>query len=69
MAGPENNSETKGFMAWLDARLPVTQAFEKHMSKYYAPKNFNFWYEPYISARNMCRYTTTKNAEAPVECM
>ena len=26
-------------------------------------------YEPYISPRNMCRYTTTKKAEAPVECM
>lgn len=34
----------KGFMAWLDARLPVTEAYERHMSKYYAPKNFNFWY-------------------------
>jgi len=31
-------------MAWVDARLPVTQAWEKHLSKYYAPKNFNFWY-------------------------
>ncbi|WP_067581783.1 cytochrome b [Endozoicomonas ascidiicola] len=32
------------FMDWVDARLPVTQAWEKHLSKYYAPKNFNFWY-------------------------
>ncbi|MBT4161700.1 MAG: cytochrome bc complex cytochrome b subunit [Gammaproteobacteria bacterium] len=31
-------------MDWIDARLPVTETFEKHMSKYYAPKNFNFWY-------------------------
>lgn len=31
-------------MAWVDARLPVTQAWEKHLSKYYAPRNFNFWY-------------------------
>lgn len=31
-------------LAWVDARLPVTETFEKHMSKYYAPKNFNFWY-------------------------
>jgi ubiquinol-cytochrome c reductase cytochrome b subunit len=31
-------------MGWIDDRLPVTQAYEKHMSKYYAPKNFNFWY-------------------------
>ena len=34
----------KDFMAWVDARLPVTQAFEKHMSKYYAPKNLNVLY-------------------------
>ena len=31
-------------MAWIDARLPVSTTYEKHMSKYYAPKNFNFWY-------------------------
>ncbi len=31
-------------MDWVDARLPVTQAWEKHLSKYYAPRNFNFWY-------------------------
>ena len=29
---------------WVDERLPVVEAFEKHMSKYYAPKNFNLWY-------------------------
>jgi ubiquinol-cytochrome c reductase cytochrome b subunit len=29
---------------WVDARLPVVEAFRKHMSEYYAPKNFNFWY-------------------------
>lgn len=34
----------KNFMDWIDARLPVTETYEKHMSKYYAPKNFNFWY-------------------------
>lgn len=34
----------KSFMGWLDARLPVTETFEKHLGKYYAPKNFNFWY-------------------------
>lgn len=33
-----------GFMGWLDARFPATETFEYHMSKYYAPKNFNFWY-------------------------
>ena len=34
----------KNFMGWVDERLPVTETYEKHMSKYYAPKNFNFWY-------------------------
>ena len=32
------------FMGWLDARFPATETYEYHMSKYYAPKNFNFWY-------------------------
>jgi len=31
-------------LGWIDARLPVVNAFEKHMSKYYAPRNLNFWY-------------------------
>jgi ubiquinol-cytochrome c reductase cytochrome b subunit len=32
------------FMSWIDRRFPATETFEYHMSKYYAPKNFNFWY-------------------------
>ncbi len=32
------------FMSWVDARFPATETYEYHMSKYYAPKNFNFWY-------------------------
>ncbi|MEK9588331.1 MAG: cytochrome bc complex cytochrome b subunit, partial [Gammaproteobacteria bacterium] len=31
-------------MDWIDDRLPVTEAYEKHLSKYYAPKNLNIWY-------------------------
>ncbi|WP_180952552.1 cytochrome bc complex cytochrome b subunit [Psychrobacter sp. Sarcosine-02u-2] len=31
-------------MHWVDARFPATETYEYHMSKYYAPKNFNFWY-------------------------
>ena len=31
-------------MEWVDARFPATQLWEEHISKYYAPKNFNFWY-------------------------
>jgi ubiquinol-cytochrome c reductase cytochrome b subunit len=37
-------SKLQDLMGWIDDRLPVTVTFEKHMSKYYAPKNFNFWY-------------------------
>ena len=29
---------------WTDARLPIVRAWETHLSKYHAPKNFNFWY-------------------------
>lgn len=37
-------SIAKKFMGWIDARYPATETYEYHMSKYYAPKNFNFWY-------------------------
>ena len=29
---------------WVDERLPVTSFYNDHLAKYYAPKNFNFWY-------------------------
>ena len=31
-------------MNWVDNRFPATKLFKEHMSGYYAPKNFNFWY-------------------------
>lgn len=33
-----------GLVKWVDDRLPIVGAFERHMSKYYAPRNFNIWY-------------------------
>ena len=33
-----------GLWGWVDNRLPVQKAWDTHMGKYYAPKNFNFWY-------------------------
>lgn len=33
-----------GLWQWIDQRLPVQRAWDTHMGKYYAPKNFNFWY-------------------------
>ena len=29
---------------WIDARFPLSASYKAHLSEYYAPKNFNFWY-------------------------
>ncbi|OGI42118.1 MAG: cytochrome B [Candidatus Muproteobacteria bacterium RBG_16_65_31] len=31
-------------LAWVNERFPLTKTLEEHVTKYYAPKNFNFWY-------------------------
>jgi ubiquinol-cytochrome c reductase cytochrome b subunit len=31
-------------MAWIEQRLPLMDAMNKHAAQYPAPKNFNFWY-------------------------
>ncbi len=31
-------------LEWVDARFPATKLWREHLSEYYAPKNFNFWY-------------------------
>src|SRR5690554_4928769 len=43
MAGNRNKGNP-GLMGWIDDRFPATAMWEDHLSKYYAPKNFNFWY-------------------------
>ncbi|QDQ26480.1 cytochrome bc complex cytochrome b subunit [Chitinimonas arctica] len=35
---------TNSVTTWVDDRFPVTASWKAHMSEYYAPKNFNFWY-------------------------
>jgi len=37
------NSLTR-LLGWVDARFPLTSNWKAHLSEYYAPKNFNFWY-------------------------
>ena len=37
-------SKNKTFMGWLDERFPVSQMWNEHLARYYAPKNLNFWY-------------------------
>ena len=40
-----HKTEYKGLLGWIDARMPTLMSeYKKHMSEYYAPKNFNFWY-------------------------
>ncbi len=29
---------------WVDERFPLTKMLREHLTEYYAPKNFNFWY-------------------------
>lgn len=31
-------------LTWIDDRFPLTKVWNEHLAKYYAPKNFNFWY-------------------------
>jgi ubiquinol-cytochrome c reductase cytochrome b subunit len=40
-----HETQYKGLLGWIDARMPSLMiAYRTHMSEYYAPKNFNFWY-------------------------
>ena len=41
---PKQVANSSGFMAWIDERFPLTETLKKHITEYYAPKNFNFWY-------------------------
>ena len=48
MSMVQNESKLKkswtNLMGWVDERYPATETFEYHMSRYPAPKNFNFFY-------------------------
>jgi ubiquinol-cytochrome c reductase cytochrome b subunit len=37
-------SKTAALVQWIDERFPLTSMWKQHLSEYYAPKNFNFWY-------------------------
>jgi len=37
-------SAMQKLMGWVDDRFPLTATYKAHLSEYYAPKNFNFWY-------------------------
>ncbi len=38
------SSKLSGFVDWVNDRFPLKELWENHLTKYYAPKNLNFWY-------------------------
>jgi ubiquinol-cytochrome c reductase cytochrome b subunit len=43
--------DKENLISWVDKRFPLTQLWNDHIAKYYAPKNLNFWY--YFGALSM----------------
>jgi len=37
-------AQLTALLGWVDERFPLTANWKAHLSEYYAPKNFNFWY-------------------------
>jgi len=37
-------TKSQAMLNWIDDRFPLTSTWKAHLSEYYAPKNFNFWY-------------------------
>ena len=44
MAGNNLQKYVTGVVGWVDERFPLTANIKAHLTEYYAPKNFNFWY-------------------------
>ncbi len=46
MAKPASNvtRQLESLGNWVDRRIPVSKFWKEHVSEYYAPKNFNFFY-------------------------
>ena len=44
MASTNPSMFTNPVLKWVDARFPMTGMIKEHLTEYYAPKNFNFWY-------------------------
>ena len=41
---PPDASAGEKLLTWVDNRFPASKLYKEHLSEYYAPKNFNFWY-------------------------
>lgn len=44
MTEEANKKSRNFFLDWIDKRYPWNDFWRKHLSEYYAPRNFNFWY-------------------------
>ena len=44
MAGNTTEKWQGGLLGWIDARFPLSSMWYDHLARYYAPRNFNFWY-------------------------
>jgi ubiquinol-cytochrome c reductase cytochrome b subunit len=41
---PADATAAVKLLTWVDNRFPASKLYKEHLSEYYAPKNFNFWY-------------------------
>jgi ubiquinol-cytochrome c reductase cytochrome b subunit len=44
MANNKLQQAATNLLGWVDERFPLTSNVKAHLTEYYAPKNFNFWY-------------------------
>ena len=44
MTKKNDTQNSTGFIGWIDERFPLSSFIKNHLTGYYAPKNFNFWY-------------------------
>lgn len=40
----DKQTASASMLGWVDKRFPLSANFKAHLSQYYVPKNFNFWY-------------------------
>ena len=40
----KKQNKSVGLVGWVDERFPLSSFIKNHLTEYYAPKNFNFWY-------------------------
>lgn len=37
-------AQSRGILPWIDARFPLSAMLRHHLTRYYVPKNLNWWY-------------------------